>query len=100
VPVALSPKGGRRPRNVILLTFMPTDAELRKAARAQAEVRLFRAGEQEAEADADALYWDRIPVDERAQFVWELSLEMHALAHPDKPYDPGLSRSVTRLIGR
>ncbi|HET7544070.1 MAG TPA: hypothetical protein VFK05_29565 [Polyangiaceae bacterium] len=79
---------------------MLTDAELRKAARAHAEVRLFRAGEQEAEADADALYWDRIPIDERAQFVWKLSLEMHALAHPGRPYEPGLSRSVARITGR
>lgn len=79
---------------------MLTNAELRKAARAQAEVRVFRAGEQEAEADADALYWDRIPIDERAQFVWTLSLEMHALAHPDQPYDSRLSRSVARITGR
>lgn len=79
---------------------MPTDAERRKAARAHAEVRVFRAGEQEAEADADALYWDRIPVAERAQFVWQLSLEMHALAHPDQPYDPRLSRSVARITRR
>ncbi len=79
---------------------MSTDAELRKASRADAEVRVFRPGEEEAQADADALYWDRIPVDERAQFVWKLSLELHALAHPNQPYEPGLSRSVVRLIGR
>lgn len=79
---------------------MATDAELRKAARAHAKVRLFRAGESEAEANADALYWDRIPVDQRAQFVWELSLELHELSHPDQPYDPRLSRSVTRITGR
>jgi len=79
---------------------VPTDAELRKAARAQIEVRVFRAGEGEAAADADALYWDRIPVDERAQFVWQLSLEMHALAHPDRPYDPRLSRSFARITRR
>jgi hypothetical protein len=85
---------------VLFFPGMLTDAELRKAARAQAEVRVFRAGEQEAEADADALYWDRIPIDERAQFVWTLSLEMHALAHPDQPYDSRLSRSVARITGR
>lgn len=79
---------------------MSTDAELRKAARAKANVRVFHAGEQEAEADADALFWDRIPIDQRAQFVWTLSLEMHALAHPDEPYDPRLSRSVARITGR
>jgi hypothetical protein len=60
---------------------MPTDAELRKAARANAPVRVFRAGEEEAQADADAVFWDKIPVNERAQFVWKLSLELHTLAH-------------------
>ncbi|HEX2869759.1 MAG TPA: hypothetical protein VHP33_00860 [Polyangiaceae bacterium] len=69
---------------------MPTEAELRKAARANADVRVFRQGEQEAEADADALYWDRIPVDERATFVWKLSLEQHTLATPGQPYVPGI----------
>jgi hypothetical protein len=78
----------------------PNDAELRKAARANASVRVFRQGEQEAEADADAEFWDRIPIDERAEFVWKLSLELHAIAHPGKPYEPGLSRSVARIIGR
>jgi hypothetical protein len=33
------------------------DAAARRLARAHAEVRVFRAGESEAEADADALYW-------------------------------------------
>ena len=79
---------------------MPTEAELRKAARANASVRVFREGEEEAQADADAEFWNRIPINERAEFVWKLSLELHALAHPDRPYEPGLSRSVARLIGR
>ncbi len=79
---------------------MPNDAELRKAARANASVRIFRQGEQDAEADADAEFWDKIPIDERAQFVWKLSLELYAIAHPDKPYEPGLSRSIARLVGR
>lgn len=79
---------------------MSTQAELRKAARANAEVRVFRQGEEEAEADADALYWDRIPVDERATFVWKLSLELHTLANPGHPYEPRLSRSVARITGR
>jgi len=79
---------------------MSTAAELRKAARANASVRVFRKGEQEAEANADAEFWDKIPLDERAEFVWKLSLELHAIAHPGRPYEPGLSRSVARLIGR
>lgn len=73
----------------------PLDAERRKAARARAEVRIFRQGEQEAEADA--LFWDRIPVDKRAEFVWQLSLELHALSNPEARYEPGLSRSVARV---
>lgn len=79
---------------------MLTEAELRKAARANAEVRIFKQGEEEAAADADALYWSRIPIDERAAFVWKLSLELHTLAHPRHPYEPRLSRSVARIIGR
>jgi hypothetical protein len=90
----------RTGRDVVHCRGMPTEAELRKTARANALVRVFRQGEQEAEADADAEFWDRIPVDERAQFVWKLSLELHAIAHPGKPYEPGLSRSVARVIGR
>ena len=76
------------------------EAEARKAARAQAEVRIFGEDELEAEANADALYWDRIPIHERAEFVWRLSLELHELAHPTQHYEPRLSRSVARVLGR
>lgn len=75
-------------------------AEARRRARAHAEVRVFRAGEGEAEADADALFWDRIPVNERAEFVWQLSLELYELAYPGRRYEPGLSRSVARVVRR
>lgn len=78
----------------------PPDAQSRKAARARAEVRIFRQGEHEAEADADALFWDRIPVDKRAEFVWQLSLELHALSNPESRYEPRLSRSLARVIRR
>lgn len=78
----------------------PLDAQSRKAGRARAEVRIFRSGEQEAEADADALFWDRIPVDKRAELVWQLSVELHALSNPEARYEPGLSRSVARIVRR
>ena len=78
----------------------PPDAESRKAARTRAEVRVFRLGEHEAEADADALFWDRIPVDKRAEFVWQLSLELYALSNPEARYEPGLSRSIARIVRR
>lgn len=76
------------------------DREARRLARAGAEVRVFRPGDGQSEEDADALYWDRIPVNERASFVWQLSLEAYALAHPGIEYEPRLSRSVARIIGR
>lgn len=76
------------------------DAEARRLARAKAEVRVFSTDDREADADADALYWDRIPVDQRAAFVWQLSLELYALANPGSRYEPGLSRSTARVTGR
>jgi hypothetical protein len=79
---------------------MSAQAEERKIARAHAEVRVFQEGDGELEADADALYWDRIPVSERAEFVWRLSLELHEISNPTEPYEPGLSRSVARVLGR
>ncbi len=68
----------------------------RRAARAGATIRLLRNGEQAEEASA--LDWDQIPVDERAEFVWQLSLELHTLANPEYKYEPGLSRSITRVL--
>lgn len=77
-----------------------SDPEARRRARAHAEVRVFRPGDGQSEADADALYWDRIPVGERAEFVWHLSLEVYGLAHPEATYEPGFSRSIARVVGR
>jgi hypothetical protein len=74
------------------------DAEARRLARAQAEVRIFRSGD--AEADADALYWDRIPVEQRAEFVWRLSTELYGISNPETRIESGLSRSVARIVRR
>lgn len=57
-------------------------AEARRRARQACEVRVFRPGDEEAEADASALDWARIPLDERAEFVWQLSVELCRLAQP------------------
>lgn len=73
-------------------------AEARRIARGRVEVRIFRPGDEESEADADALYWDKIPIDERAEFVWQLSLELHALSNPTAPHESGFSRSVARVV--
>jgi len=80
---------------MVSMHSMPTgraDAEARRLARANAEVRISRPGDAEAEADADALYWDRIPVGERAAFVWHLSVELYGISNPETPVESGLSR--------
>ena len=74
------------------------DAAERKAARASWEGRVFRGGWEEM-AEYDALFWDRLPVDERAEAVWELSKELHAIAHPET-HEPRLPRSAYRLERR
>ncbi|AUX34379.1 uncharacterized protein SOCE836_065520 [Sorangium cellulosum] len=53
----------------------------------------------EGEADADARFWARMSPADRVLAAWALSQEMHALAHPDAPpAEPGLSRSIVRVI--
>jgi hypothetical protein len=60
---------------------MSTTAEERRAARAQWEVSVFRGdGAQADMAAADEEFWLRIPIDERAGVVWELSRELFMLA--------------------
>jgi hypothetical protein len=63
-------------------------------------VRVFRPEDGEAEANADALYWNRIPVDERAEFVWHLSVELYGLVPRDARHESGLSRSIARITRR
>lgn len=70
----------------------------RKAARASWEGRVFGGGWEEM-ADYDALFWDRLPLDERAEAVWELSKELHAIAHPET-HGRRLPRSAYRLERR
>lgn len=59
---------------------MAESAEERRRRRANAEVRVLRPG-QDAAANAqhDATYWLRIPIDKRAELVWELSVEAFSL---------------------
>jgi len=52
------------------------------------------------EADREDLaYWMQIPESERILQVWRLSQELWRLSG-EPPYEPGLSRSVTRLLRR
>ncbi|HEU4404588.1 MAG TPA: hypothetical protein VFS43_04770 [Polyangiaceae bacterium] len=64
-------------------------AEARRRARQACEVRIVRPGDTEAEADASALDWARIPLDERAEFVWQLSVELGRLAAQGSTADVG-----------
>lgn len=86
--------GMREPNSVAELKAR----EARRLARMNAEVRIFGPSEEEAMADADALYWDRIPKGERANFVSQLSLEAYSLSNPGVTYERRLSRSATRIL--
>lgn len=55
---------------------MRPDAETRRKLRASWEVRVSAVDD----PDEDALFWLRIPMDERARETWELSWELHLLA--------------------
>lgn len=50
-------------------------------------------------ADYDALFWDEIPVNARAEAVWELSAELYAITAGDTN-EPRLPRSAYRLERR
>jgi hypothetical protein len=86
-----------------MIAVVDDDAEQRRLRRANMEVKVFRPGEEEAAADYDALYWDRIPKEERANAVWDVSVELWQLAHPEwdpNATQPGSSRSVARAFKR
>jgi hypothetical protein len=79
---------------------LPSTPEERRQARANCEVRIFRSGDESVARESDALYWERIPIDQRAEFVWQLSVELHRLAHPTEDHEPRLPRSATRVVRR
>lgn len=68
------------------------DAAERRAERSRWNAHVFRSWS-DAE-DYDVRFWDAIPVDERMRAVWDLSLELHRIAHPDQPHEPRLSRLI------
>jgi hypothetical protein len=73
--------------------------EQRRQRRAGWEVRVFRDGEAEEAADYDALFWDRIPLDQRAEATWQVSEEVFELAFPGTR-ERRLPRSALRLVRR
>jgi hypothetical protein len=70
----------------------------RKAARSKWKARVFRRGWEEM-ADYDALFWDQIPVNARAEAVWGLSAELYAIVDRETN-EPRLPRSAYRLERR
>jgi hypothetical protein len=74
------------------------DAAERKAARAHWESKVVGGGWEEM-ADEDALFWDRIPVDQRAEVVWQVSRELYELAEPGSN-ERRLPRSAFRVERR
>ncbi|MDP9149555.1 MAG: hypothetical protein M3O36_06400 [Myxococcota bacterium] len=70
----------------------------RRAARSNWEGRVFRHGWEEM-SDYDALFWDRIPMDARAEAVWELSKELYEIADPET-HERRLPRSAYCLERR
>jgi hypothetical protein len=69
----------------------------RRAARASWEASVWRSPE--GAADYDALFWDRIPVDERATAVWNVSRELFEIAEPGTD-ERRLPRSAFRIERR
>jgi len=85
-------------------TISVTSAESRRAARANWSVQVFRdsgpGGLAASEmADADAEFWLRIPLEERARVVWELSEELFALSEPENR-ERRLPRSAFSIVRR
>ncbi len=74
-------------------------AEARRRARQTCEVRVFRPGSEAAEAEASALDWASIPLRERAEFVWQLSVELCRLAGLGSATEGGPGASAGRVRG-
>jgi hypothetical protein len=74
-------------------------ARTRREQRSDWTIQRFAPGEHSAMADADARFWDEIPVEQRAAVAWQLSLEGYCLAHGDD-LQRRLPRSAHRLVRR
>lgn len=68
--------------------------------RVQGTVRSIRRFASAADADREDLaYWLRIPESERVVQVWRLSVDLWRLSG-EKVHEPGLCRSVARVLRR
>jgi hypothetical protein len=75
-----------------------TDAAARREARKHWTGRIFRSWEEADESDV--LFWEAIPIADRARVTWELSEELHKIAHPNERHESRLSRSVAVVTRR
>jgi len=61
---------------------------------ARLNVKVFRS--LEAHDQADAAYWQALPVEMRILLTWQLSEEQWRLKG-ERPHEPGLSRSIAHV---
>jgi hypothetical protein len=91
----LSPAAHGEPVGLVRYVVMsePTD-------RAQGTTRSIRRFASAGDADREDLaYWLRIPESERVVQVWRLSVDLWRLSG-EKVHEPGLCRSVARVLRR
>jgi hypothetical protein len=69
-----------------------------RAARADWDARVVRPGDGTDLAALDAEFWARIPLDERAEVAWQLSLELWRIAEPDVDHEHRLSGAPARVV--
>ncbi|MBI4705931.1 MAG: hypothetical protein HY744_32970 [Deltaproteobacteria bacterium] len=48
----------------------------------------------------DAEFWERIPLAQRAEIAWQLSIELWSLAEPEVDHERRLPRSALRVARR
>ena len=100
----LSPRSSAKGRPAtataeIVVRLMMDRARAERAVARKTELRVFRAGDEALEEDFELLYWDRIPMELRTAFVWQLSDELYGdrserSAAPERR----LSRSLTSIV--
>jgi hypothetical protein len=84
----------------VLESRLMSDAvEARRASRRNWTIRVFRGSDSAELEKADDEFWLAVPIDERAQVVWELSEEAFALAEPDTR-ERRLPRSAFSVVRR
>lgn len=63
-------------------------------------LRVFRAADEAERLAEEATFYTSMTPAERVEFAWQLSLEQWMLAHPEYIDEPGLLRSIVRVVER